>query len=174
MGLFSAIDPSMEEQKDMAACRDSILRKVKVRRGPVSVLTIGDEGNIAFAGSREDPKLLLSVFIQKSGSDSCLGAYVDDEVSWYESDFAERDSFEDAVAEHIAQLIGTVIKTVREERRFSYIKFTTYRLEGDTWSLMEETVADHPIVRLFIWKDRTREQICAYPMVQETGEEELL
>lgn len=172
MGLFPFAAPTPEERNRITACRDSVLRKVNARRGHVPVLTIGDEGDIAFAGSREDPKLLLSVFIQKSGSDSCLGAYVDDEISWYESDFADRDSFEDTVAEYIAQLIGAVIKTVREEKRFSYIKFTTYRKEGDSWSLLEETVADHPLVRIFIWKDSTREQICSYPMVRETGEEE--
>lgn len=170
MGIFPLFRLTPAERESIKVCRDRIHRKIIERCGCVSVIEI--EEDIAFAGSKEAPKLLLSVFIQKSRADSCLGACVDDEVSWYESDFVNRESFEDAVANHIAQLIGAVIKTVTEKKRFSYIKINTFRMEGDGWSLIEETVVDFPFVRIFIWKDSTREQICTYQMESENKKEE--
>lgn len=171
VGLFSMFRVSDEEREQITECRNHIIRKVTERRGATSVFEIG--GDVAFAGSEQNPKLLLSVFVQRGKNESCLGAYVDDQVSWYESDFEDRGAFEDEVANYIAPLIGRTVKTVTQKKSFEYIKISVY-VAGDhgDWSLIEENVIDFPLLRLFVWKDSLQENIESYQIEHEDRREE--
>ena len=117
----------------------------------------------AFAGSMEDPALVLTLSVAKSGGKNYLYADLDDEFSWQEWDFADQAEFEDAVVRFIAPLVNRTVKTVIETRKHRFVKFSRYYLSSDgVWSLIDEEMEDGPLVRALSFKDSVEENISEY------------
>lgn len=102
----------------------------------------------------------------KTGGKDYLYADVDDEISWQEWDFENREDFENAVAEYIASLVNRTIKTVTEKKKHKYIKTSRYYLDDDNeWVLIDEDIMNHWLIRLFIKKDSVSEELKAYKIL---------
>lgn len=142
-------------------CYDNIKSKITNQCGTVDF--IENNGWIAFSGSFQKPELLLTLSAMKTEGKHYLYADIDDEISWQEWDFENQEDFENAIVEYISLLINRTIKTVTEKKKHRYIKISRYYLNNNNeWILIDEDVIDFWLIRLFITKDSTREELKSY------------
>ena len=152
---------SSTSNEDIEIRINSIKNKIANQCGLTAF--VEKEGWIAFSGSFDKPELLLTISGMKTGGKDYLYADVDDEISWQEWDFENREDFENAVAEYIASLVNRTIKTVTEKKKHKYIKTSRYYLDDDNeWVLIDEDIMNHWLIRLFIKKDSVSEELKAY------------
>lgn len=161
MRFFHSGTPDEETKARISVCLGNIKSNIANQRGDVNVMERDDW--IAFAGSPEQPELLLTISAMKTGGKWYLYADIDDETSWHECDYESQADFENAIAEYIAPLIDRTVKTVTEKKKHKFIKITRYYLnDADEWTLMDEDICDAPIIRLFITKDSVSEEVKSY------------
>ena len=161
MRVFRNSVPDEDINVRMTACYDNIKIKIANQCGVSSF--IEKDGWIAFSGSPQKPELLLTISRTKTEGKYYLYADIDDEVSWQEWDFENQEDFEDAIVEYIAPLVNRTIKTVTEKKKHKYIKTSRYYLSNNNeWILIDEDIVDFLLIRLFIAKDSTKEEIKSY------------
>ena len=164
MSFFHSSMPNGDINIRMNACYDNIKTKIANQCGVAEFIEI--DGGIAFSGSSEKPELLLTISGMKTEGKHYLYADIDDEVSWQEWDFDNQEDFENAIVEYIAPLVNRTIKTVFEKKKHKYIKTSRYYLNNNNeWILVNEDVIDHLLIRLFITKDSTQEELKSYQIL---------
>lgn len=159
MRFFRGSTPSDDDTR-INNCYNNIKLKISNECGIADF--IEKDGWIAFSGSFEKVELLLTISLMKSGGTLYLYADIDDEVSWQEWDFDNQEDFENAIVEYIVPLVNRTIKTVTKKKKHKYIKVSRYYLENNEWILIDENVDDNFLIRLFITKDSTEEEIRSY------------
>lgn len=164
MRVFHSSTPNEDINIRITACYDNIKIKIANKCGVAEF--IEKDGWIAFSGSSEKPELLLTISGMKTKGKYYLYADIDDEVSWQEWDFENQEDFENAIVEYIAPLVNRTIKTVTEKKRHKYIKTSRYYLNNNSkWILVDEDVVDYLLIRLFITKDSTKEELKSYQIL---------
>ncbi len=130
-----------EDSGRRAECLARIKAAVAQRAGTARVIE-AEDGAVAFAGSRENRKLLLELSTVKGGDGKrFLYASVDDEVSWQEDDFESAAEFEAAISDYIARRVGRTVKTVTTAEKGKLTVKTYYRNDAGEWvPLSDETV----------------------------------
>ena len=147
------------------ACYRSIKEKITELRG---IEDFYEENEwVAFGGKPENPKLILTVTVIITRGGHYLLADLDGRIFWQEWDYESIDEFENAIANHIAPMIGRKVKTVTEKKRHKYVKVSRYYLDdnkddNEEWVLIDEVVFDYPQVRLFTFRSSTRTDIKSY------------
>ncbi len=151
----------MSDNDRIVACCERIKEKITDARGKSDF--IEEEGWVALAGTKEAPKLLLTVSVLISGGRHWLIADIDGRAYWQEQDYESIDEFENAVVNYAAPMIGRTVKTVTERKKHKYVKISRYYLEGeDKWAPIDENVFDSFPIRLFTFKNAQREEIRRY------------
>lgn len=162
-GFHSSI-PNEDINVRMNACYDNIKIKVANKCGVAEF--IEKDGCIAFSGSSEKPELLLTISAMKTEGKFYLYADIDDELSWQEWDFESQEDFENDIVEYIAPLVNRTIKTVTEKKKHKYIKTSRYYLNNNNeWILINEDVINYLLIRLFITKNSTKEELKSYKIL---------
>ena len=165
MGILGNFAPSEKDNERINACYKNIKQKITELRG---IDEFYEENEwVAFGGKPENPKLILTVTLIFERNDYCLLADLDGRIFWQEWDYESIDEFENAIANHIAPMIGRKVKTVTEKKRHKYVKVSRYYLDDskadhEEWVLIDEVVFDYPQVRLFTFKNSRREDIRSY------------
>ena len=122
-----------------------------------------DDTAVAFSGNIENPELYLTLDRQKYNKQKYIYASLDDEYSWHEWDFADRNDFCTSIAEHISERVNSEIKTVTEKVKNKNIRITVYKMnDSGDWQLISEDFSDHKLIRPFIVKEGTEEVIKEY------------
>ena len=62
-------------------------------------------------------------------------------------------------------MINHTIKNVTEKKKHKYIKTSRYLNTNNEWILIDEEIADYFLIRLFITKDSTKEEIKSYQIL---------
>lgn len=164
MSFFHSSMPNENINIRMTTCYNNIKSKISNQCGIVNF--IEKDGWIAFSGSVEKPELLLTISVMKKAGKHYLYADIDDEIFWQESDFENQEDFENAIAKYIAPLVNRTIKTVTKKRKHKYIKISRYYLNNNNeWILIDEDVIDYLLIRLFITKDYTKEELKSYQIL---------
>lgn len=164
MKFFHSSMPNEDINIRMTTCYNNI--KLKISNQCDIVNFIEKDGWIAFSGSAEKPELLLTISATKTEGKYYLEADIDDEISWQEWDFENQEDFENAIAEYIAPLVNRTIKTVTQKRKHKYIKISRYYLNNNNeWILIDEDVIDYLLIRLFLTKDSTKEELKSYQIL---------
>ncbi len=129
-------DNSRQKTESLSRIKAVVAQKTGIDK----VIEAGDCA-VAFAGSKDNMKLLLELSIYKCGNNKrFLYASLDDGVSWQEDDFESAAEFEAAIADYIAERLGRTVKTVTVIDKGKVV-FETYYLDADEWVLLSsETV----------------------------------
>ena len=158
---YSGLSLSDDDNARIAACFNDIKEKIIELRGKVNI--IEEKEWIAFAGSRREPKLMLSLGMVLDNGKHLLLADFDGGAYWQEWDYESLDEFENAIVSYVAPMINRKVKTVIEKERHKYIKVSRYYSEGgDDWTLIDENVFDSFSVRLRTRKSRIDVDIKSY------------
>ena len=164
MRVFQNSRPNEDINTRINACYNNI--KFKIANQCCITDIIEKDGWIAFSGSSEKPELVLTINVMKTEGKLYLYAAFDDEVSWQEWDFENQEDYENAIVEYIASFVTRTIKTVTERKKHKYIKTSRYYLNNSNeWILMDEDVIDDLLIRLFITKDSTKEELKSYQIL---------
>ncbi len=151
---------STEKAAQAAASRQRIADAITAATGVTGIP--GPEDTLRFGGSAAHPLLVLCVFVVQSDGKEWLYADLDDEISWHEWDFPAVEALEEQVVATVVPMVDQVVKTVRETKRFQHLKIATYRQTDGGWELIEEDVCRHPLIKLFLWKNRITETVTDY------------
>lgn len=160
MKLFHNATNNDDINARINTCYNNIKSKITNRCGKIDF--IEENGSIAFSGNAQNSELLLTLSIMKVEGKHYLYADLDDQISWQEWDFENQEDFENAITDYISLMINRTIKTVTEKKRHRYIKTSRYYLNNNKWFFIDEDVVDSWLIRLFITKDSTKEEVKSY------------
>ena len=120
----------------------SRIRQEVSRRCGIDNFIIYDDFTVAFAGSKEDMKLMLDICTQKFEGKKYLYVSIDDEFSWQEWDYENTDDFENNIIDFIANRVNRTIKTVTKIYRKNCTVASYYLNENKEWVCFEEDSTD--------------------------------
>lgn len=150
----------MKETKRIKECYKNIIFKISSYFKNIKF--IEEENYIAFSGNKENPELILEIYMEKRRKNYYLCALIDDEISYYEYDFKTQEEFENAIVKYIKPLVNNTVKYVEERKKHKYIKYSRYYKNNDKWILIDEDKIENTIIKLFVLKDSTKETIKEY------------
>ena len=101
-----------------------------------------DDFTVAFAGSKDEMKLMLEICTQKYKGEKYLYASVDDEVSWKEQDFDNLCEFENNIIDYITNRVNRTIKTTTEVNNNNFRVLSYYLDENGEWIRFEDQSSD--------------------------------
>ena len=95
-------DENRDFRRREAECLARIKAAVIRKTGSEKIIAV-DGRTTAFAGSKNDMKLILEISTVKGGdAKSFLCADLDDSIAWHEDDFDSTAEFEEAVSDYIS------------------------------------------------------------------------
>lgn len=137
-----------EHLENEKSCINSIKAKVSEKTGVTGFIDC-DDFSVVFAGTGDEPQLLCEICTMKGSDETYLYISVedfDDEVSWAENEYADKDAFENAVAEYIAKRVGKTVKTVVKADKSEYRVSSYYLGENDEWVCFEDDSTDEKLI----------------------------
>ena len=162
--IFHSAGAANEQHNELVQCLEGIICTVFEKSGVQKCIRFpSDDTAVAFAGNIEEPELYLTLEWQKYNKQKYLYASLDNEYSWGEWDFADRNDFCQNLAEHISQRVNSKIKTVTEKTKHESIRITVYKMDkSGEWQLISEDYSDHKLIRPFVTENRIEETIKDY------------
>ena len=169
MGFFKIFHATKISEEDIQREKDCIARikQAVSQKCGIDNFIDYDDFTVAFAGSKDNMKLMLQLCTQKYDGKKYLYASLDDEVSWQEWDFENVEEFENNIIEHIANRVNRTIKTVIEKEKHKSYTESVYYFNQDTneWILIESDKTEDKLVCLFAsTKTETTEIIKTYKL----------
>lgn len=141
MKFFHKINFSEMDTEKIISCLSRIKKSVSEKCG-ISNFIDYDDNTIAFAGTKKEMKLVLEIFTQKFKGKNYLIASIDDDISWYESDFENITDFEESIVKYISDRVNKTIKTVIKNDN-NGVTIESYYLTGDgKWICFESERVD--------------------------------
>ncbi len=148
--FFHSVKSNEQFAENEKECVERIKKAVSEKAG-ISQFIDYDDSTVAFAGSKDNMKLLLEVSTQKSGDQTYLYASVDDEESWQEYDYESREEFENEIVNYIANRTNRIVKTVIKEEN-GELRLTSYYLDGGNWVSFEDEKTDSKLMKFIARK----------------------
>lgn len=139
--LFWSAKPSEDDIKKEKECILRIKQSVS-KKCNVDKFIDYDDFTVAFAGSKDDMKLILEICTQNSKNQKYLYASVDDEVSWQSCDFDSISDFEENIAKYIANRVNKTVKTVTDINKHKLSVTSYYLNDNGEWSCFEDECPD--------------------------------
>ena len=151
--FFHTTNTKAEDIKIEKECILKIKNSVSEKSG-IDKFIDYDDFTVAFAGSKDNMELMLEISTQKYDGKKYLYASVDDEISWQEWDFQNRDEFENNIIEYISNRVGRTIKTVIQKEKNKSYRETVYYLDetANEWILIEDEKTEDKLACLFVSK----------------------
>ena len=151
------------EHSRIVDCYNNIKRKVTAQRNISDFIETND--SIAFSGTDKTPELILTLTHVKRNGKLNLYADIDDEMSWHDWDYDNQDEFENAIVDELCHLMNHTIKTIRETKKHAYLRYARYyQNESNEWVLIDEDIINNFLIRLFIFRDCSKEEIKIYKL----------